>query len=179
MHGEANSRLHDAEILSGALTALSDSASLISILAFEVLLKCALLITTDRYKKDHWKKAGLKSGHDYHGLWRLLPHDLQQELLDYSRVRLAGRTDFSDLKLLFRSWEEVFTKARYYYEFYEDTTWDEQREAGERWLSRGGPLDEAAVKYFPHELQCLTEALNRYIEQWLSHRLLGPESGRE
>ncbi len=177
MHGEANCRLHDAEILSGSLAATSDSASLISILAFEVLLKCAILISTDRYKKDHWRKHGLEGGHDYDGLWRLLPDDLQEELIAYSRVRMSGHTVFSDLKMLFRAWKDVFTKARYYYEFYEDRTWDEQRQEGEQWLARGASIDEAKVKYFPNELQCLTEALNRYIEDWLSHRLPREDGG--
>ena len=50
MYQEAQDRLHDADILAQSLCARSDSQAIIRILAFEVLLKCALLICGQKPK---------------------------------------------------------------------------------------------------------------------------------
>ena len=57
MLSEAQDRLHDADILSHSLAAVSDSASLLRILALEVLLKAWLYSQRISFKRNHNYKA--------------------------------------------------------------------------------------------------------------------------
>ena len=51
MYKEANNLIYDAGILSRNLDQKSDAASLLKILGFEILLKCALLVSNQKPKK--------------------------------------------------------------------------------------------------------------------------------
>ena len=78
---------------------------------------------------------------------------------------MPGHTDFSDLSKLFDAYRKVFMQGRYFYEFYEDKTLQEQHEAGEQWARSGSPLESADLQYYPKELTCLCEALDTFISE--------------
>jgi hypothetical protein len=157
MYSEANQRIHDADILSQSLYAQSDSAALLRILGFEVLLKCAILLSGEMPRKNH----------RYADLWNVLPAAVRDDVLVAASLRMPGYTDFSDATKLLKAYQFVFEKARYYYELYEGYTLEEQAEFGQLWEELGAPLDEAHVQYFPHELTCLIHGLKLYIERRL------------
>ena len=150
---EAETRIADAAVLSQSMEARSDSAALLKILGFEVLLKCAVLL--------HGCKPG--KSHNYVALWRQLPSVVRDSILASARDRMPGTADLSDPEALLRNYRFVFEKARYYYEFYESYSLDEQQELGQLWLDRGAPESEAEVKYHPEELECLIHGLRVFI----------------
>ncbi len=151
---DAQDRLNDADILAQSLCAASDSASLLRILALEVLLKAAQLAALGRYKRSH----------NYSALWTALPATAKASVLDVANQRYPGYADLSDLDALLEDWEYAFTKGRYYFELYENYTQEQQCELGELWVSLGAPEHEAEVRFHPFELQALTEGLVAYIK---------------
>lgn len=168
MQTEAMSRIHDATLLSAHLDQRSDSASLLRVLAFEVLLKCAALasgISPNDLRK--------KYSHSYADLWNALPREATNQILTSANDRMPGHTDFSDVPGLLKDFETVFKKARYYYEFYEDKTLSEQADVGNLWLSRGAPIDEALIRYHPYELESLICGLNSFVDVVLSTSVSG------
>ena len=155
MFEEARARIHDASILEQSLHAASDSASLLKILGFEILLKCAV------------RASGRTppATHNYEAIWANLPRTVKRAILETAKERMPGHADFSDLSALFQAWRFVFEKARYYYELLEGYTPDESRELGEFWVSIGAPTGEAIVQYYPSELECMIYGLEHYIER--------------
>lgn len=163
MFGEALARLHDAELLSQSIETQSDSSSLLRILGFEVLLKCAIRLSGQMPARHH----------NYAKLWLALPGHAQKEILRFAKERSPGHTDFSDLERLLNWYQFIFEKARYHYELYEGWTLAEQSELGKLWEEIGAPTHEAVVQYHPEELFCLTEALKTYMR--LSIRTMEPK----
>ena len=157
MFHEAQERLHDADILAQSLNTRSDSQAIIRILAFEVLLKCALLVCGQK----------AKSNHNYRKLWLGLPGYVQKEVLAVASERIPGHADLSRFEDLLGWYQFIFEKARYCYELYEDYTLEEQRELGEYWVALGAPTEEAVVQYYPSELQCLIAGLSAFVEKAL------------
>jgi hypothetical protein len=170
MYNEAMTRLNDADILSRSLETHSDSQSLLRILGFEVLLKCALILCGQIPKKSHL----------YAKLWRGLPGYAQKEILAVARNRMPGHAGLSDADKLFGWYQFIFERARYHFELYEDYSLEEQRELGRFWEELGAPVDEAVVQYHPSELTCLIDGLRAFIEARLSNPSLQgtPASGR-
>lgn len=109
---DAEDRLSDASILATSLEARSDAASLLRILAFEVLLKCAL-VTNDRTPPR---------SHNYWGIWQSLPQSAQDAVLSVAADRMPGHADLSNLQWLLCNYRFVFERARYFYEFYDGFT---------------------------------------------------------
>ena len=157
MFHEAQGRLHDADILSKSLCAQSDSQAIIRILAFEVLLKCALVVTGQEPKNSH----------NYRKLWLGLPGHVCREILAVANDRMPGHADLTKVEDILDWYQYIFEKARYQYELYEGYSLEEQTERGNLWLSLGAPTHEAVVQYYPMELTCLVAGLNAYIEQAL------------
>ncbi|MES2242834.1 MAG: hypothetical protein V4639_08160 [Pseudomonadota bacterium] len=160
MYADANARLADADILAGSLNRQSDSAALLSILGFEVLLKCAIVLSG----------TSPKNNHKYAAQWSTLPESVRNEILSSAVSRMPGYTDFSDLNKLLIAYQFAFEKGRYHYEFFKDYSLVEQFELSQFWMDLGAPLDEALVQYFPNELTCLIHGLRRYIERRLGER---------
>jgi hypothetical protein len=154
MFAEANARLHDADILAQSLRARSDSYALLRILAFEVLLKCALVVAGQKPKATH----------NYRNLWRQLPGKARKAILAVAMARMPGHADLSNVEELLRWYQFIFEDVRYHYELYEGYTLKEQAELGELWLSLGAPTHEAVVQYHPNELTCLVAGLTAYVE---------------
>lgn len=154
MYSEAKARIYDADILTQALDTQSDSGSIIRILGFEVLLKCAALLALGEIPRV---------GHSYFALWEKLPAEASSEIMLVALACMPGHADLSQMKKLLDGYELVFKKARYYYELYEGCTNEEVREVGERWEANGAKDEDAAVVYYPNELICLIEGLSRFI----------------
>ena len=149
MIAEADARIHDANVIAESLVGRSDSSSLLKILALEVLLKAAQLHTTGKIKRSH----------NYLEIWSSLPAGARQTVLAVAESRYPGHTDLSHVEKLLCVYEFLFTKARYGYELYEKLSIAEQHELGEEWSSRGAPIEEADIQYFPLELSALLEGL--------------------
>jgi hypothetical protein len=122
MLNEARSRIHDADLLSQSLLRETDSDAFLRILGFEILLKCALVVT------------GIKPArhHKYVQLWRELPSGAQATVLAAAGSRMRGHADLSNLDNLLNWYQFVFEKARYHYELYEGYSLQEQRELGRK-----------------------------------------------
>ncbi len=115
----------------------SDSAALLSILGFEVLLKCAIVLSG----------TSPKNNHKYAAQWSTLPESVRNEILNSAVSRMPGYTDFSDLNKLLIAYQFAFEKGRYHYEFFKDYSLVEQFELSQFWMDLGAPLDEALVQY--------------------------------
>jgi hypothetical protein len=150
---DAEDRLNDASILATSLDTRSDAVSLLRILAFEVLLKCAVVVNGQTPSKSH----------NYWNLWQSLPKGAQDSVLAVAATRMPGYADLSNLQWLLANYRFVFERARYFYEFYEAYTLQEQKELGDFWVGLGSPEAEADVQYKPNELVCLTDGLLAYI----------------
>ena len=155
MYREANGYINDAGILSRHLDQKSDSAALLKILGFEILLKCSLLASNQKPIKTH----------DYYKLWLCLPGNARKKIIINAESRMHDINDFSNIEELLKNYQFVFEKARYYYEFYDGKTLEEQHEIGALWAQKGSPLEEADVRYFPDELECLIYGLSEYIKE--------------
>lgn len=153
MLDEARGRIHGADLLSQNLARESDSDAFLRVLGFEILLKCALMLTGAKPARHH----------KYVQLWRALPADAQASILEAAHLRMPGHANLSDLDNLLNWYQFIFEKARYHYELYEGYTLQEQHELGELWISLGAPDDEAVVQYHPNELGCLIHGLERFI----------------
>lgn len=166
MYDEANARLHDAAFMEHSGRAQSDSASIIRVLAFEVLLKCAL----------HLRNRPRERSHDYVRLWGLLSAPNQEEILNVARCRMPGHADLSELDELLADFKRVFDQARYYYELSEGETPEEHQRKGELWQAQGGRPEEAEIRYQPNELTCLIAGLSSFIERRISPSPSSPGS---
>ena len=155
MYREANGYIDDSGILSRNLDTKSDSAALLKILGFEILLKCSLLVSNQKPKRTH----------NYYELWLCLPGNAQKKIIKNAESRMHDINDLSNIEDLLKNYQFVFEKARYYYEFYEGKTLEEQHERGVLWAKKGSPLEEAKVRYFPDELECLIYGLTEYIKE--------------
>lgn len=157
MYHEARNRLHDADLLASSLGTCSDSQAIIRILAFEVLLKSALLVANQKPKQTH----------NYKNLWLGLPDCDRNEILAVATKRMPGHADLSDIEKLLVWYQFIFERARYHYELYDGYSLAEQHELGQYWLNIGAPTEEAVVQYYPLELECLIAGLSAYIEKVL------------
>lgn len=163
MHREGNARLSDADLLHSAWPpAQSDSASIISVLAFEVLLKCVHFA-----ENGSTRPVGLRDGHDYISIWQSLSEATRERIILAAEERITGAVKMAQIEIVLNDFANVFKRARYYYELYEGKTLREQAEEGEDWLKRGANLDEARIRYRPQELTCLVHALNAEISRHL------------
>jgi hypothetical protein len=162
MYNEAVARIHDADILASSPEVKSDSGSVLRVLGFEVLLKCAIKLSGQKPKNSH----------KYSDLWKALPGYASKEILAYALRRSPGHTDFSDLDKILNAFTNVFEHARYGYEFNEGIDFEEQAKKGEEWMRKGFPLDEAEIAYYPEELFCLIEGLKSYLAPEISNKTL-------
>lgn len=153
MYAEALSRLNDADVLAKSVHTQSDAPALLRILGFEVLLKCALRLSGLAPRKTH----------DYFALWQALPPETDAEIMRVARARMPGLADLSDLRRPLEAYRHVFERARYYYELHEGRTAEELHERARALEARGALVDEADVKYYPTELDCLIEGLREFI----------------
>ncbi|WP_367848594.1 hypothetical protein [Rhodoferax sp. WC2427] len=157
MYSEAQDRLHDADLLAASLNRMSNSESIIRILAFEVLLKAALLVSRQEPKQSH----------NYRTLWLGMPGYARKEILAFASERMPGLANLSQIEKFLFWYQYIFEKSRYHYELYDGYTLAEQNELGQSWLETGARTEDAVVQYYPLELECLIAGLKAYIENAL------------
>ena len=151
MYNEAIARIHDADILSSSNQSTSDSSSILRVLGFEILLKCAIKLCGQSYK----------SHHEYSKLWKALPGHASKEILSFAKLQSPGHTDFSNLERVLDAYKNVILNAS-------GKSFKEQHDAGLEWEIKGFPINDADVRYYPEELYCLIEALKAYIKPKIS-----------
>jgi hypothetical protein len=155
MFASALARLHDAEILSRNLETASDAPVLLSILGFEILLKCSLILSNAPAAKTH----------RYVKLWNALPDSGREEILDVANARMPGHADLSEIEKLLNWYQYIFEKVRYPYEMFEGYSLQEEKDLAELWVSLGAPTEEALIQYYPMELACLIAGVRSYVER--------------
>lgn len=160
MLNEAQDRRHDADILGASLDTQSDSQAFLRVLAFEVLLKAAVLASGQT-------RAG---GHDYKKLWGELPAAVRHQIIEVAQRRMPGHADLSNIDVLLEWFRFVFERARYSYELQDGVTPAETYEKGRQWVERGAPIHEAEIQYHPSELECMSEGLVKYLEHALAQQ---------
>jgi len=145
---ESTKRFASAELLRAAGDE-SDSAYLLQLVGFELLLKVVVERATG--EQAH--------GHHYLPFFNQLPQETQATVL-----RLAG--EWAGPSALTDSHESVladlgnnFVKLRYPYEKYSSLTKEQYQQVGEEWIARGSSNVEADFRYHPEELRALTLAL--------------------
>lgn len=149
MRAHAEGYLADAELLAQQASAVSDGAYLLKLIAFEVLLKAALLKNGTAPARHH----------KYTPLFDQLPSAARERILAAAASRFGSHTDFRCPPRLLDTWSANFVRLRYAYETYEGMTAEEISTRGEAWLADGAKVEEADFQYHPLELQALTEAL--------------------
>lgn len=129
----------------------SDSEYLLSLLAFELLLKCLL--------RMNGISPG-RHGHHYLPLFEQLPRNVQSEVVDKAILRIGPLNELKERHAhVLKTWGVNFIRLRYPHEDYEDVTEGEYSEMGDEWVARGSPEDSAVHVYFPNELFGMVEAL--------------------
>lgn len=157
MATEASKRLHDASILSSTAGLHSDSAYLLELLAFELLLKATVRIYGHKPPRNH----------SYCQLFDNLPPEVRDRVRQVSAARMSTAANYSDVHLLLETWSKNFVDLRYPYERYKGMTEDEYHARGKEWLARGAPEAEAEFRYNPSELHGMIFALERELQTWL------------
>lgn len=152
MHREALRRLDDANVLAGR----GDSAHLLSLLGFELLLKLVHEVTVGKQTFHR---------HKYDLIFQDLPAETQKEILK----RAGNRIGPSDLNIaapdIFKEWGENFISLRYPYEKYKGLTEQEYIRLGDQWVEAGAPLEEAQFRYYPEELFGIVEGLKQMADE--------------
>ena len=151
MHREALRRLEDAKLLARR----SDSAHLLSLLGFELLLKLIHEIALGQKTKH---------GHKYELIFSDLPAETQEAILKEARTRIGlSALNSAPLDVL-KEWGGNFIDLRYPYEKYEGLTEQEYLRLGDRWVAAGAPLEEAQLRYYPEELFAMVETLRQVAD---------------
>lgn len=149
MRDHAQRYLADASALQQMLVAESDGASLLQLIACEILLKATLLAHRGTSTHDH----------RYTQLFNGLPQAARDRILAAARARFGPHADFSDLPGLSSTCSSNFVALRYAYEVYEGMDQEEVDMHGREWPAAGGSIDSADFRYHPVELRALMEAL--------------------
>ena len=148
---ESVSRLHSAEVLRTAGDE-SDSAYLLELLGFELLLKIVYELRTGQAPPKH---------HRYAEIYGNLPALTQEELLRLTGERIGPSALSTDPTAVLTELGNNFIHLRYPYDKYAGMTQDEYERSGDEWIQRGARNEEAVFRYFPEELFGLTESVKQ------------------
>lgn len=157
MYHEAKSRNDDADVLETSISTKSDSGYLLRLLAFEVSLKCVLVI----------HDINPSNSHNYFNQIKKLPSQIYDRIIDLAENRMAGHTDFSNHQVLLKTFSKNFIALRYTYEKYKNIDENEYLRRGNEWYEAGCPVDKAEFIYYASELFCLIDAMLKEIKKWL------------
>ena len=152
MHREALRRLEDGRLLAGR----GDSAYLLTLLGFELLLKLVHEVVVG-HRTSH--------RHKYDLIFLDLPEGVQKEILDRAGSRIGPSALNTVAADIFKEWGENFISLRYPYEKYEGLTEEEYLHLGDQWVEAGAPLEEAQFRYFPQELFGVVEGLKQITDE--------------
>lgn len=151
MHRDALRFLEDAKLLANR----GDSAHLLVLLGFELLLKLVHEVTLGR-KTKHL--------HKYQLIFSDLPPATQEEILKVARTRI-GPSNLNSAPLdIFTDWGKNFIDLRYCYEKYEGLSEEEYLNLGKAWEESGAKPEEATFRYHPEELFAMVESLKQMAQ---------------
>jgi len=155
---EAERRLGDAKRLAGAAPhdPFSDSAHLLSLLGFELLLKLVVELSVKTSAPKH---------HNYCKIFAALPQRVRAEVEQRARARVGPSAFESSTDAILKDWETNFTDLRYPYERYSDMTEAEYQKRGENWVAGGGKSSDADFRFHPEALFGFVESLRQEVAQ--------------
>lgn len=148
---ESASRLHSAEVLRNAGDE-SDSAYLLELLGFELLLKIVFELRTGQASPRH---------HKYAEIFSTLPTLTQEELLRLTGERIGPSALSTDPTAVLTELGNNFIHLRYPYDKYSGKTEEEYQQMGLEWIQQGARNEEAVFRYFPEELFGLTVSVKQ------------------
>ena len=129
----------------------SDSAYLLELIGFELLLKVVVEQSTKSTAK----------GHNYEELFAKLSPQEQSDLLRIAGERIGLSALALDHHGVLADLGNNFVNLRYPYEKYGHLTQEEYAQVGRAWVSGGSKLADADHRYHPEELLGLTFALQQ------------------
>lgn len=155
MKRESDKRLRSAKILRQNQDD-SDSAYLLELLAFELLLKIVV-------EKDTESPAPIR--HKYEELFMLLSDDSQQKLLALAGERIGPSSLSTDHLAVLKELGSNYVDLRYPYKKYDGLTEQQYVNRGKDWLIAGGSISDADCRYHSEELFGLTHALQEITNE--------------
>lgn len=129
----------------------SDSAYLLELIGFEILLKIVV--------EQHTKSTA--HGHCYRDLFVSLPDQTQANILSIARNHIGPSALDSDHMSVFVDLGTNFVKLRYPYERYALMSEQEYAGVGTEWIEAGAEVRDAHYRYHPQELDGLVCALQQ------------------
>lgn len=159
MYSHSRELSDSAELLAGHLEDHGTASVILKLIAFEVALKAALLVSSGKNAMDirhHFKKG-----------WYRLDTDIQSDVRRNAEQRMAGHVSFHDIDALLDTWESNFIAVRYSYEKLNGLSDEVVREKGDNWIKGGCQDEDADFVFHPDELFALTHGLH----VWLSQKL--------
>ncbi|WCE05529.1 hypothetical protein [Pseudoxanthomonas sp. JBR18] len=151
MHRESEIRLASAQLLHTTSDG-SDSAYLLKLLAFELLLKLVMERVTQSTAPNH---------HHYNTIFSNLPQDTQSEILRLAGERIGPSALANDHLRVLKDLSSNFVQLRYPYEKYSSMSESQYAAAGDNWIANGARTSDADYRYHPEELLGLTFALQQ------------------
>ncbi len=149
---ESEKRFASAKLLRSAGDS-SDSAYLLQLLAFELLLKVVVEQSTQ----------SIAHGHNYKDLFASLSPQRQAEVLRIAGERIGPSLLTTNQNGVLSDLGSNFVKLRYPYDKYNDLTHQEYVRVGADWVAAGARLEDADYRYHPEELFGLTYALRQVV----------------
>jgi hypothetical protein len=154
MRRESERRLAAATLLKDAGDD-TDSAYLLDLLAFELLLKLLVEMTTQSPAPTH---------HSYEKIFATLPDHIQTEVLRLAGERIGPSALKADHLGVLEDLGKNFVKLRYPYEKYSHMSEAEYAEVGAKWIAAGADDAAAHFRYRPEELLGLTAGLRKLTD---------------
>ena len=151
---EAKCLMEDAGCLRSKTISQSKGAYLLELLALEILLKCCVVIETEK----------LEHGHDYVQVFLKLNRETRETLIQSAADRMSTNADYADIYWLLSLYGSNFTRMRYPYEQYGRISEAEYLRLGSEWIERGALTEEAKFDFRPNELYGLLYALSTYAD---------------
>ena len=145
---ESESRLRSADLLRTANDE-ADSAYLLRLLAFELLLKVILEESHGVAPPRH---------HRYGELFVTLPEEVKDDLIRLASERVGPSALSSDPIRVLNELGSNFIDLRYPYDKYVGMNETQYHQAGMDWISAGSAPQNAVFRYHPEELLGLTYA---------------------
>ncbi len=139
---ETESRLEAARVLRRSSDP-SDSAYLLELLGFELLLK--LLLEEHTGQPAPWH-------HRYEQLFALLPLPIQEQVLQLAGERIGPSGLSTEPSAVLKDLGDNFAALRYPYQKYAGLSEQQYSQLGARWVAAGSPTSAATFRYHPEEL---------------------------
>ena len=150
---ESGSRLQSAELLRISGDG-SDSAYLLRLLGFELLLKVIF---------EESRGVSAPRHHRYAEIFTALPADVQTKLVRLAGERIGPSALASDPIQVLTELGANFIGLRYPYDKYAGMSAVEYAKAGSDWVAAGAELQSAVFRYHPEELVGLTYGAQQFI----------------